>query len=92
LQIAHEYADEGGEQKDIAIYTDNQASIWSVAKAEGRLGAYILADIAQQVLDLQNKGYSVTVRWIPAHVGILGNEAADLAAKEATGWREDGRS
>ena len=79
------------ERKDIAIYTDNQAAIWSIAKAEGRSGAYILADIAQQTLELQNKGYSVTVRWIPAHVGIPGNEAADQAAKEATGWREHGR-
>jgi ribonuclease HI len=92
LQIALEYANESGARKQIAIYTDNQAAIWSIAKAEGRSGAYILADIAQQVLELQDKGYSVTVRWIPSHVGIPGNEAADQAAKEATGWREDGRS
>jgi ribonuclease HI len=92
LQIALGYASGDGKRKDIAIYTDNQAAIWSIAKAEGRSGAYILADIAQEVLELQNEGYSVTVRWIPAHVGIPGNEAADQAAKEATGWREDGRS
>jgi ribonuclease HI len=92
LQIAQEYVDKHGERKEIAIYTDKQAAIWSVAKAEGRSGAYILADIAQHVQELQDKGRSVTVRWIPAHVGIPGNEAADQAAKKATGWREDGRS
>lgn len=35
-------------------------------------------------------GRQVTIRWIPAHTSILGNEAVDRAAKEATGWREDG--
>jgi ribonuclease HI len=62
LQIAHEHADESGKHRQIPIYTDNQAAIWSIAKAEGRSGAYILAEMAQQVLELQNKAYSVTVR------------------------------
>jgi ribonuclease HI len=91
LQIAQEYVSRNGARRDIAIYTDNQAAIWSIAKAEGQLGAYILADIARQVQELQNQGRTVTVRWIPAHVGIPGNEAVDKAAKEATGWREHGR-
>jgi ribonuclease HI len=91
LHIAQEYAERGGERREVAVYTDNQAAIWSVAKAEGRSGAYILTDIAEQVKTLQEMGWQVTIRWIPAHTGIPGNEAVDKAAKEATGWREDGR-
>jgi ribonuclease HI len=90
-QIAKEYADQNGERRDIAIYTDNQAAIWSIAKAEGRSGAYILEEIARQVQELQDIGRPMTVRWILAHVGIPGNEAVDRLAKEATRWREDGR-
>ena len=51
-------------------------------------GAYILKQIAASVESLQEKGHIVVVRWIPSHEGIEGNEAADIAAKEATGWRE----
>ena len=90
LKIAQEYAQRNGSRRKIAIYTDNQAAIWSIAKAEGRTGAYILEEISRKVQELQCGGRTVTVRWIPAHVGIVGNEAADRAAKEATGWRPNG--
>lgn len=90
LQIAKEYAERNGSRQTVAIYTDNQAAITSTAKPEGQSGAYILKEIAQQIQDIQDKGRLVKIRWIPAHVGVPGNEAADRAAKEATGWREDG--
>jgi ribonuclease HI len=70
LQIAQEHADGTGARKDIAIYTDTQVAIWSIAKAEGRSGAYILHELARRVQELQDKGLSVIVRWMPAHVGI----------------------
>ncbi|KAK7177941.1 reverse transcriptase, partial [Paraphaeosphaeria sporulosa] len=91
LQIAQEYADRNGSRRNVAIYTDNQAAIWSVTKAEGRTGAYILEEIARQIQDLRDRGRPVRIRWVPAHEGIPGNEAADIAAKKATGWRENGR-
>jgi hypothetical protein len=75
-------------QRHIAIWTDNQAAIRSLTRAEGRTGAYILKYIARQIDELQSQGHTVTVRWIPSHEGVEGNEAADIAAKEATGWRD----
>ncbi|KAL5430389.1 hypothetical protein PMIN06_012556 [Paraphaeosphaeria minitans] len=53
LQIVQDYADRNGSRCNVAVYTNNQTAIWSVTKAEGRTGAYILEEIAYQIQDLQ---------------------------------------
>ena len=34
---------------------------------------------------MRERGYETTIRWVPAHSGVLGNEQADCAAVEVTG-------
>lgn len=85
MDIARSETASNTECQHIAIFTDNQAASRSLTRPEGRSGAYILTQIAERLRTLQNKEHIVTVRWIPSHEGIDGNEAADIAAKEATG-------
>ncbi|KAI7687515.1 hypothetical protein KC353_g20236 [Hortaea werneckii] len=87
LTMAAVEVDGSAFKRHITIFADNQAAIRSLTRPEGRSGAYILKQIAARVESLQEKGHVVVVRRIPSHEGIEGNEAADIAAKEATGWR-----
>jgi len=47
----------------------------------------------EQIIGLHHQlGRNVTLQWISAHEGAYGNEAAGVAAREATRWRETQRS
>jgi hypothetical protein len=51
-------------------------------------GQYILRKLLVLLRKVTTLGIEVELRWIPAHKGVPGNEAADLAAKQAA---EEGR-
>lgn len=76
---------------DLAIDSVDKAAKLSDWIEEGRVqnnpsgtsGAYIVADIVHLIDQLQAaKQIQIEIKWVPAYMGINGNELADIAAKE----------
>lgn len=70
---------------DIHIFTDNQSAIRAILQPRRPSGQYLIERIIDIYAQLAKR--SVTLHWIPSHVGVPGNELADTHAKQATGWR-----
>ena len=67
--------------RDIAIYTDSMAAL-QVLTQDSPKDNVSLVTMARVVLSrLESEGRRVTLAWIPSHVGVPGNEAADSEAK-----------
>jgi ribonuclease HI len=72
------------------IFTDNQAALRALQNPGRQSGQYILETILVALEKARQHKLITRFRWIPSHRGIKGNEQADTAAKEATGWRQVG--
>lgn len=71
----------------VFVFTDNQASIQSMQRPKHQSGQYILQHNITLLDALRKSGVTVELHWIPAHIGVPGNERVDQLAKEAAGFK-----
>ena len=82
IAVEHAWILRGGIQNSV-ILTDSLSAIQALQNGKSRSRP----DKVDNLLSLLNLAstvkFSNSIEWIPAHVGIEGNESADMAAKEA---------
>jgi Ribonuclease HI len=64
------------------IFTDNQAALRAIQNPKMPSGQIYLEGCLR-ILEWCAGKIQIEIRWVPAHEGILGNETADMLAKEA---------
>lgn len=73
-------ADHGGSQ--YVVLSDSLSSLISIRNDSSSSRSGLVDEIRQQCSLLHNRGTSLELAWIPSHVGITGNEIADILAKD----------
>jgi len=71
--------------KTYYIFSDSQAAIKAIRKPKRQSAQFIIKEIINQIgeIDKQTFKLKIVIQWVPVHCRILGNEAADTAAKQA---------
>lgn len=64
----------------VLIFTDNQSAIKAINNPQGRSGQFLIEEIYTKARKLP---LLQAIHWIPAHVGVPGNEWADKEVKAA---------
>ena len=73
-----------GEILNLVIFTDSLSSLLKLEESNNAYNDPDVYRILSTISELQEKGKEVTLVWVPAPVGIPGNEQADALAKAAT--------
>ncbi|XP_018364089.1 PREDICTED: RNA-directed DNA polymerase from mobile element jockey-like [Trachymyrmex cornetzi] len=68
----------------VVIFSDSKSALDAVSNHHYIQNNYIVYYIKQNILLAMQQGITITLFWIPSHVGIPGNEKADETAKSAS--------
>jgi ribonuclease HI len=69
----------------IVIFTDSKSSLQHLARcASGCRGTSIAYKIIRKLNSISKRHFDFKLQWVPAHVGLRGNEEADRISKLAT--------
>ena len=80
-RVANELLEMKVKNRSIRIFSDSQACLKAL---NARATTSRLISCCAKALDSLGRRNNVQLYWIPAHVGLEGNEAADLLAKKGT--------
>ena len=70
----------GEEGQDFTLFTDSQAAMRRVASDAPGPGQEIAVEVLRFSRQLIAQGNTITIRWVPSHRGVEGNEQADQRA------------
>ena len=79
-----------GNPSMITIFTDSRAAIAKILDSNARTGGDAIRTlIYENAHEIKSSGHTLILRWVPSHSKILGNEKADVSAKDTA--RKRGR-
>ena len=61
----------------VTVFLDSQTAIRKLQGSKTGAGQALKAQIVKRAKQLQTRGSEVTIRWVPSHSKIEGNERAD---------------
>ncbi|GBN13043.1 hypothetical protein AVEN_74935-1, partial [Araneus ventricosus] len=70
-------------RRHFIIYTDSMSALETLSHYDSRTHPVAL-EIISVLQFLRNKGFNIIFCWVPSHVGISGNETADVIARFAS--------
>ncbi|XP_023192676.1 uncharacterized protein LOC111609311 [Xiphophorus maculatus] len=82
ILMALEWVEETRERA-VVICSDSSSALVSIVEQNSESRQDIIADINHLMFRIKSYGSLVKLVWVPAHIGVIGNELADNFAKNA---------